>query len=321
MDSPVPMLPSDVKDPYDLLGLDRHASDKDVRRAYRRKARHIHPDKNPDDPAAQVKFHRLQCVYEFLIHKTARCSYDEKLVREEERKARFAKFDATRKRFAEELERRERESGRNTAPSVSSDKTTPASHRPAATAPFGHTEEHHEAREATKRWIEEKQRQMQQQTCDGSMGRSTKVSQEHGYVEITWKTHRLVPGDLQMDVSPSSLQFNFSPFGFCRVLGFDAARGSCVVELNTRERAVEAALHFLKNKDKYAFFVKLKRNLSGVSNIDQKCAFSKRVPPPKPVEFSPSNTRSDPSPLSSALSSLDAFETSVMDRLKAAVRS
>ena len=52
---------------YELLGLSPDASEDDVRRAYRQKARECHPDKNPDDPKAKEKFQVLTQGYERIV--------------------------------------------------------------------------------------------------------------------------------------------------------------------------------------------------------------------------------------------------------------
>jgi len=101
------MAEGSVKDPYGLLGVERNADNKTVRAAYRRKARNIHPDKNPDDPNAEARFHELQIAYEFLLDSKKRAALDKELEFEEERKKRIEKRDAKKRQFAEKLEKSE----------------------------------------------------------------------------------------------------------------------------------------------------------------------------------------------------------------------
>jgi DnaJ-class molecular chaperone len=63
-------------DPYDLLGVARNASQKDVQAAYRRLAKKLHPDLNPGDKEAQRKFQELNAAYDILGDETKRARYD-----------------------------------------------------------------------------------------------------------------------------------------------------------------------------------------------------------------------------------------------------
>ena len=54
-----------ARDYYRLLGVSRNASDADIKRAYRKLARELHPDINPDE-AAQAKFKEISVAYEVL---------------------------------------------------------------------------------------------------------------------------------------------------------------------------------------------------------------------------------------------------------------
>ena len=62
---------------YEVLGLPRDASGKDVRDAYRKLARRLHPDVNPGDQAAAERFKRVNEAYEVLSDEKSRGAYDE----------------------------------------------------------------------------------------------------------------------------------------------------------------------------------------------------------------------------------------------------
>lgn len=65
-----------ASDFYGILGVDRGASADDIKRAYRKRARELHPDANPDDPSAEDKFKELSRAYEVLSDPQTRANYD-----------------------------------------------------------------------------------------------------------------------------------------------------------------------------------------------------------------------------------------------------
>jgi molecular chaperone DnaJ len=69
-------VPTDKRDYYEVLGVERNATDEEVKRAYRKLAVKFHPDKNPDDPHAEEKFKELGEAYDVLIDSDKRAAYD-----------------------------------------------------------------------------------------------------------------------------------------------------------------------------------------------------------------------------------------------------
>jgi molecular chaperone DnaJ len=65
-----------VQDPYELLNLDRRATTAEVKGAFRRLAAQHHPDRNPNDPQAQVRFQQLNEAYQILSDPQKRAAYD-----------------------------------------------------------------------------------------------------------------------------------------------------------------------------------------------------------------------------------------------------
>jgi molecular chaperone DnaJ len=64
-------------DYYELLGVSRKATAKDIRAAFRKLARKYHPDLNPGDKAAEEKFKQLQEAYDILSDSKKRQMYDQ----------------------------------------------------------------------------------------------------------------------------------------------------------------------------------------------------------------------------------------------------
>ncbi|KAF9064179.1 hypothetical protein BDP27DRAFT_1333955 [Rhodocollybia butyracea] len=62
---------------YELLGVSPRATEEEIKKAYRKKARDIHPDKNPNDPNAATKFQEMAAAYEILNDPDSRAIYDE----------------------------------------------------------------------------------------------------------------------------------------------------------------------------------------------------------------------------------------------------
>ncbi len=65
-----------TRDYYDILGVGRKASEKEIKQAYRRLARKYHPDVNPNDKAAEAKFKEIGEAYEVLSDAEKRAKYD-----------------------------------------------------------------------------------------------------------------------------------------------------------------------------------------------------------------------------------------------------
>ncbi|MEG3164618.1 DnaJ C-terminal domain-containing protein [Sphingomonas sp. PB2P19] len=65
-----------VADPYKILGVERSASEADIKKAYRKLAKELHPDRNKDNPKASEKFSQVTNAYDLLNDKDKRARFD-----------------------------------------------------------------------------------------------------------------------------------------------------------------------------------------------------------------------------------------------------
>jgi DnaJ-class molecular chaperone len=65
-----------MRDPYEVLGVSRSASDDDIKKSYRRLAKKFHPDQNQNNPKAKDSFAEINSAYEIVGDKAKRAQFD-----------------------------------------------------------------------------------------------------------------------------------------------------------------------------------------------------------------------------------------------------
>ncbi|MFL0414770.1 J domain-containing protein [uncultured Sphingomonas sp.] len=65
-----------MADPYSTLGVARGASEADIKKAYRKLAKELHPDRNKDNPKASERFSQVTAAYDLLSDKDKRARFD-----------------------------------------------------------------------------------------------------------------------------------------------------------------------------------------------------------------------------------------------------
>src|SRR5213075_103678 len=81
-----------MRDPYEVLGVSKGASQEDIKKAYRKLAKKLHPDSNKKDPKAATKFSELNGAYEILGDADKRKAFDRGEI-DAEGKPRFQGFE------------------------------------------------------------------------------------------------------------------------------------------------------------------------------------------------------------------------------------
>jgi DnaJ-class molecular chaperone len=80
-----------MRNPYDVLGVSKSASEADIKKAFRKLAKTYHPDRNADDPKAKDKFAEVNTAYEILGDAQKRAQFDRGEI-DAEGKPRFQGF-------------------------------------------------------------------------------------------------------------------------------------------------------------------------------------------------------------------------------------
>ncbi|GFY57334.1 dnaJ homolog subfamily C member 17 [Trichonephila inaurata madagascariensis] len=200
-------------DLYELLNISIKAEEKEIKKAYRKKALSCHPDKNPDNPKAAELFQQLSKALEVLTDKAARTAYDKVLNARKAAHIRHRELDSKRKKFKEDLEAREK------AAQEYEEK---------------HSEENlqkeiERLRKEGSRLLEEEKERLQQEIMKEKSGRNS--SNVMPRLKVKWKSHKgdETNGGYNQDV----LEKLFSKYGKVICLLSSKKNGSAIIEFSS----------------------------------------------------------------------------------------
>ncbi len=86
-----------ARNPYEILGVARGASEADIKKSFRRLAKKLHPDANKSDPKAATRFSEINSAYEILGDEEKRKAFDRGEI-DAEGKPRFQGFEGAGQR-------------------------------------------------------------------------------------------------------------------------------------------------------------------------------------------------------------------------------
>lgn len=191
--------------PYAVLGLSEGANEDEVKKAYKKLALKYHPDKQAESKRESTRalFEAVTRAYEILTDPSAKQALDAYVYAQQQRAQRDSQRDAQRRKFAEELQRREREAHER-------DAETAARERFAA-----------ELERLRKRWRQQQQQQQEEESAAGRAQKGTATAAKRKHSDTvsdeqkrrSVKVHWDIAGGVATSVSVDELTSLFSSFG------------------------------------------------------------------------------------------------------------
>ncbi|KFM72872.1 DnaJ-like protein subfamily C member 17, partial [Stegodyphus mimosarum] len=206
-------------DLYELLNISINADEKEIKKAYRKKALTCHPDKHPDNPKAAQHFQELSKALEILTDSSARAAYDKLLKARKAAQVRHRELDSKRKKLKEDLEAREK-SSQGFRDIDAAQKLQKEIER---------------LRKEGSRQLEKEQEILRQQIEKEKHGLNKSESDSAPRLKVKWKSYK---NDEHNDgYDESSLLNIFRKYGYVTCFISKKKKGSAVVEFSTPEAA------------------------------------------------------------------------------------
>ncbi|KAI8481285.1 DnaJ (Hsp40), sub C, member 17 [Branchiostoma belcheri] len=288
-------------DLYGLLEIDPSADDKEIKKAYRKKALKCHPDKNPDNPKAAELFHQLSKALEVLTDVAAKAAYDKILRARKQNEIRNRHLDSKRKKFKDDLEAREQAAATEKAADFTAARDLEA--------------EIKRLREEGSRQLEEERerlrQQLEQEKEKEDEAQSTEV--ETPKLKVKWKSKK---GDeTNGGYSYDFLMSCFRKYGdVLNLLVSSKKNGSAVVEFAEQQAAIMAVENEVGNPSN-----PLRLSWLTGKPVEGRHLATHAAAAPTPVVASRWDTQTPPrSETSSATLSDQDFENLVLMRMRQA---
>lgn len=209
-------------DLYELLNVSVTADEKEIKKAYRKKALTCHPDKNPDNPKAAELFQQLSKALEILTDTAARVAYDKVLNARKAAKVRHRELDSKRKKFKEDLEAKEKLS-KEFEEQESAEKLQ---------------QEIERLRKEGSRLVEEELERMRQQIEKEKLGLDKTETNLPPRLKVKWKSSKT--DDDNGGYNQSILNKIFQKYGQMTCLVSTKKKGSAIIEFSATEAAQQA---------------------------------------------------------------------------------
>ena len=228
-------------DLYLLLDISHEASEKDIKKAYRKKALKCHPDKNPDDPNAALLFHQLQEALAVLTDTAARKAYDNVLKARKANELRNRQLDEKRKRLKDQLEARESEAAKEVKQKIYDRKSDEEKLAAEIERVMKEGRKELEAEQERLQNLIEKEKKNKNETSSKSTNFETEASTK---LKVRWKSiDKKQSSDNLYTVD--SLKSIFSKYGDVNVVVISesstAVKGSALIEMAVRTSAEMAS--------------------------------------------------------------------------------
>ena len=228
-------------DLYLLLDISHEASEKDIKKAYRKKALKCHPDKNPDDPNAALLFHQLQEALAVLTDTAARKAYDNVLKARKANELRNRQLDEKRKRLKDQLEARESEAAKEVKQKIYDRKSDEEKLAAEIERVMKEGRKELEAEQERLQNLIQKEKKNKNETSSKSRNFETEASTK---LKVRWKSiDKKQSSDNLYTVD--SLKSIFSKYGDVNVVVISesstAVKGSALIEMAVRTSAEMAS--------------------------------------------------------------------------------